>query len=218
MKCGKETKKLIDGLCAECYFKSYGITAPKRLSVQVCSRCGAIKWRGMWTKSDFPPEYYLTHDLISKIKVPKEAELENVKITKLGKQGEVKINISVLGKKFTQQKQIALEILKGVCKDCSRYLARAPKAILQLRTERNVEDFRKDVLNFSKKYRSNIIKIEEQKKGLDINLSNKEAGKHLASELRKEFNCKMSESVKQYGWDKAKNRPLTRVTFLLKQR
>ena len=218
VKCGKETKKLIDGLCADCYFQSQGVIVPKKVSIQLCSRCGAIKWHGVWTKSDFPPEYFLTHDLLSKIKVPEEAELEDVEILKLGKLGKVKITLSVLGKTFEQIKPVFLEVLKGTCKDCARHLARAPKVIIQLRTKHNVREFVEDVLKFSEKYRTNIIKVEQQKNGLDIFLSNKEAGKHLAYELRKEFNCRMSESVKQYGWDKTKNRPLTRTTFLLKQR
>jgi len=217
VKCGKETKKLIDGFCAECYFKESGIKIPKRLSVQICSRCNAIKWRGMWTKTDLSPDYYLTHDLISKIKLPKDAELEDVKIKKLGKKGLIEITISILGKKFTQQKSVSIEILRGTCKDCSRHLARTPKTIIQMRTHTDIEKFKRDVIEFSNMYQSNIIKVEEQKKGLDIYLSNKEAGKHLAYDLRKKFKCKMSESAKQYGWDKSKNRPLTRVTYLLKQ-
>ena len=72
MKCGKERKKLIDGFCPECYFKDKGIKIPKRLTIQVCQRCKAIKWHGIWTQSEFDPEYYLTQDLISKIKVPEE--------------------------------------------------------------------------------------------------------------------------------------------------
>jgi len=218
VKCGKETKKLIDGLCPDCYFNDKGIKIPRRLTVQICQRCEAIKWQGLWTKSEYDPEYYLNQELMSKLKIPAEAEIEEVKILKLGKKGEVEITISLLGKKFKQQKQIALEILKGTCRNCSRHMAKTHKVKIQLRTEHNSEKFSRDVLDFSKKYQSNILKFEEQKRGVDIYLSSKEAGKHLAYELRKKFNCKMSESAEQYGWNKSKNRPQARITFLLKTR
>jgi len=218
VRCGKETSKLIDGICSECYFKTKGIKVPKKIKIQVCPRCEAIKWRGVWTKSEYPLEYFLTRDLIDKIRVPENAELEEVKIKKLDKNGIIEVTISVLGKKFSQEKQVRFEILKNLCKNCARYLAKTPKTIIQLRTHKAVEKFIEDILDYIENYRTNIIKVEHQKNGLDIYLSNKEAGKHLAYDLRKRFRCKMSESVKQYGWDKSKNRPLTRTTYLLKQR
>ncbi|MBD3262982.1 hypothetical protein GF374_01220 [Candidatus Woesearchaeota archaeon] len=216
-KCGKETNKLIDSFCAECYFKEKGIKIPKKVSVQVCQHCGAIKWQGIWTKTDLPAEHYLTHILMSKIKLPEQIELEDIKLLKLGKKGEIELIISILGKKFKQKQKIDLEIRKGVCKDCSRQLAKTHKVKIQLRTEKNTEELIQEALEFSNKYRSNIIKVEEMKKGIDIYLSNREAGKHLAYDLRKKFHCKITETREQYGWDKSKNRPKTRITFLLKQ-
>lgn len=216
VRCGKEKKKLIDGLCADCYFQKHGISVPKKVSIQVCAHCNAIKWHGLWTKTEFPPEYYLAHSLINKIKIPAEAELEDVEIKKTGKNGIVEITISLLGKKFKQEKQVFLEIQKGVCKNCARHLARTPKVIIQIRAKQNISKLIENALSFSKKYSSNIIKVEQQKTGIDIFLSNKEAGKHLAYELRNEFSCKISESAKQYGWNKSKNRPLMKVTYLLK--
>lgn len=218
VKCGKETKKLVDGYCAECFFKNKGIVAPKKLSIQVCQRCKAIKWHGIWTKAEYSPEHYLAQELISKIKIPDEAELEKAKITKFAKNGEIEVTISLLGKKFVQRKQIIFDVVKGTCKNCSRFLAKTHKVKIQLRTEKKVEPFVMEALKFSEKYQSNIIKFEKQKRGVDIYLSNKEAGKHLAYELRNKFNCKMSESIEQYGWNKSKNRPLTRTTYLVKQR
>jgi len=60
--------------------------------------------------------------------------------------------------------------------------------------------------------------VEEQRAGIDIYIASKDAARHLASELRKEFNLKMRETHEQYGWDKARGQPKTRLTILLAQR
>lgn len=216
IKCGKKTSKLLEGLCIECYLKEQEISLPKKVYVELCKKCGAIRQKGIWINSKYPPEYFLTLLLTSKIKIPKEAELDNVEIEELGKNGTAKVTFSILGKKYTKNYKIDSKIQKTVCRDCSRIAGLGYKAIIQARSERNAKAFSKAVINFSNKYRANIVKIEEQKRGVDLYLHNLTAAKHLASELRKEFKARMSETSESYGWDRMKDRPQKRVIILLK--
>jgi len=214
-KCGKETTKLVDNVCADCYFKNNGVQAPKKAAIIVCKVCGATNWKGAWVESEYSPDYYLTHSLIDKLKLPAEAELKDLQIAKLSKEGEININIAIGDKEFSQILPIFLEIRKQMCPTCAAQKSRSHQAILQLRSKENSKQFADSALVYSIKYKPNIIKVEETKEGVDIYMSDKSVAQHLASELRKVFRLKKSESFRQYSWDKTRNRPKTRVNILL---
>lgn len=216
-KCGKETAQLIDNLCADCYFEATGIRLPQRASIQVCKRCNAIYWKGVWTKSDYKPEYYLTHALMDKVELPDESELESLKIKKFDKDGEVQVVINIGGKKFTQVLPVSLRITKMVCSDCNRQTSQTHVAVIQFRSETEPQKFSAKVLLMAEKYKSNLVKVEEQKKGVDIFLASKDDAKHLATELRKAFHLKMKATYEEYSWDQTKNRPKYRVNILLRK-
>lgn len=213
----RETKNLIEGLCPDCFVARTGVFLPKGAGIKVCKKCGMINIEGLWVKSDYPAEHHLEQILISKLKLPEGAFLESLAIEDL-KTGLVKVTYSLGGKKFIQNSSITLEIKKFVCPNCSRQAGKSYVGVLQIRAKTNIHKFVDDVLNFSEKYKSNIVKAEENKSGVDIQMLSKDAARHLASELRKKFNLKMKESHKQYSWDKTKSRPKSRVNILLTQR
>ena len=212
VKCGKKTDKLIDGLCTECYLKQQEIRLPKKISIQVCKKCKAINQKGIWINSEYPPEYFLTLLLTSKIKIPEEVELENVELSN----GDAEVTFSILGKEYTRTYKIDLKVQKTVCRDCSRQAGMGYKAIIQARSEKNAKALSKEIIEVSKKYKIHILKIEEQKRGVDLYMSSSTAAKHLAVELRKKFKCYMSETSELYSWDRMKNRPKRRSVILLR--
>ncbi len=210
IKCGKEAKKVIDSKCVECYFAEKGVSIPKKAAVQICKECKAVNWKGVWIHSDYPPEYYLTMDLLSKAKVPEGAEIENIEIKKMGKTGKVEVIISLLNKEFTQIHDVELKINERRCPDCSKRLSEQHEAIIQIRTDKELI---KKIIPFSEKYKKNIIKIEDQRRGIDIYMLSKSAARHLAAELRKRFKLKKKESFKAYSWEKTKGKPKYRITI-----
>lgn len=88
-------------------------------------------------------------------------------------------------------------------------------ATIQLRDK--PENVRKMMENM-RGFETNILKTEGQKRGIDIYFTNKEAAKHAAAEMRKEFNLFMKQSGQAYSWDKQKNRPKYKLVILLRAR
>ena len=214
IKCGKETSKLADSKCTDCYFFDSGVTVPKQTSVQVCKDCKAINWKGMWIESSYPPEHYLVMEMISKTKIPVGAEIKKLEIKKLDKEGAVQTTILLHGREFVQTHEVDVRITPAICIDCRKIRGKQYEAILQVRAD---EETIKKILVISQKYKKNIIKIEDQRHGVDIFVLSTIVGRHLATELKNQFKLKKKESFAEYSWDKTKNRPKYRVTIALQK-
>jgi len=215
--CGKEIKTLVDGLCENCFVQKTGVQLPKSASIKVCRKCGLVNFTGLWVKTEFPAEHHLEQMLVSKLKLPEDALLESLKVRDI-KASSVDVTYSINGKKFTQEVKVDLEIIKWACPNCSRQAEKSYMGILQVRGQKDVHKLVDDVLAYSEKYKTNITKAEEVNSGVDIEVLSKDAARHLASELRKNFNLKMKTSHEQYSWDKTKCRPKSRIHILLMQR
>jgi nonsense-mediated mRNA decay protein 3 len=215
VKCGKETKKLVDSLCEDCYFEANKISLPRSITIEVCRKCGAVKWKSVWIKTEFPLEYYLSHLLIEKARIPENIELEDLKIKGSGKESVVEVSLKVLNKRFEQIIPVSIEVQKRVCQTCSIKAGKSYRAKIQVRAERDIIS---KALDFSQKFKEDITKIEEQERGIDLLFIDKEPAKQLAADLKAEFNLRMSRTSEQYSWDKMKNRPKYRLVILLEQR
>jgi len=214
-KCGKETDELVDNVCADCFYVASEINVPKRIVLTVCDKCGVVMWRGIWMNED--AEYFFAHAVLDKISLPEEFEVEDVRILETGKNGAVEIVLNLLDKQYVITKGVSLETKSGMCNECKEGTKQKYVAKIQFRTKTDVEDLKEKVLNYAQNYRKVLIKVEDQKEGLDLHFRNKVLAKRLASELTKAFNCKMSETREQYGWDKQKNRPKYRSVILLRR-
>jgi len=217
-KCGTGVSSLVDGLCSDCYVAKAGVHLPKSAEIKVCKKCKCINLEGIWVDSSLSPEHHLQQILISKVVLPEDALLESLKIENL-KEGLVKVVYSLGGKKFTETVFSNLRINIVACKECSQRAGKAYMGVLQIRARTNVRKLTDEVLAFvEKKYKTSVVKVEEQAQGADIQILSKDAARHLASELRKKFNLRMRTSHEQSGWEKIKCRPKSRINILLEQR
>ena len=216
-KCGKEVSSIVDGLCSDCFVAKAGVHLPKSAEVKVCKKCKCINLEGMWVQSSLSPERHLQQILIPKLVLPEEALLESLKIENL-KEGLVKVVYSVGGKKFTETVFINLKINIVACKECSQRAGKAYMGVLQIRAKTNVRKLTDEVLAFAEKHKTNMVKVEEQAQGIDIQMLSKDAARHMASEIRRKFNLRMKTSHEQAGWEKIKCRPKSRINILLEQR
>ena len=216
-KCGKEVDSIVDGLCADCFVAKAGVHLPASAEVKVCKKCKTIFLEGMWVDSALSPQRHLEQILTSKVVLPDDAVLESLKIENL-KEGTVKIVYSVDGKKFTENVHSNLWIRIVACKECSQRAGKAYMGILQIRARTNVRKLTDEVIAFAQKYKTNIVKVEEVAQGADMQILSKDAARHLASEIRRKFNLRMSTSHEEYSWDKVKCRPKSRINILLEQR
>jgi NMD protein affecting ribosome stability and mRNA decay len=216
-KCGKETAKLHENVCANCYVERGSIKLPPKITVQVCPNCDSVNWKGVWIKSEHPHEYYLQLAVVEKLDKHPEIELENAKILQEDKEGRVELSFDMLGKKFTQILPVELYVTERKCLDCIEKSREVHEATLQLRTSQDTEGFILAVMPAIERYKSSVLKIGEQRMGIDVYMSDKYSARHLASELKKQFKLKMKETYEEYSWDQMKNRPKTRACIMLQQ-
>ncbi len=167
-------------------------------------------------KSQNSENEFFENLLIKRVKLPENAELEEIKIVeKENTSARVSVTVSMAGQPFTQVFPIHLETKRTICPECSMHRRKQYVAVIQLRdVPANVEK----MMRMASKFKTYILKFEELRTGVDIYFTSKEAGKHLASELRKRFKLKTTLSSEAYSWDNSKNRPKYKLTILMRAR
>ena len=188
--CGKNTEKLVDGYCEDCYNKKFKlISAPKSITVKTCSKCGRISHANAWREMEIG-------DLLrDKIKI--HGKNVNIRITKTDDGFSVKAKGFLEGsrKEKTEICDIRIKSNKVVCLDCSRRLGDYYEAILQIRG--NVDkamEFIMDQLDAQK----SIYKIEKAGGGIDIYLDDSHIASTISKNLKHKFRAKVKRSFKLY--------------------
>ena len=203
--CGKNTDKLIEGYCEDCYNKKFElIKVPKDILLKVCSKCNRINYKNTWR------DMRIEDVLKDKIKV-------------LGKKVDLKISrndnvISVCAKGFLKNSkkqkeecyEIRLKINKVVCSECSRRFGDYYEAILQLRGDANkMFDFLEDRLT-----NENVYKVENVRNGIDIYLNDSHVAENMSKLLKKRFNAKIKKSFRLLTRKQGKD--IYRSTFVVR--
>lgn len=216
VKCGKQSNALIDSVCLDCSFADLDVKAPKQVTLLKCKNCGAVNFEGIWLNAEQPDEFYFENVLIKKIKIPEDSELEEIKVSEVGETAKIAVVVNYSGKKFTKYFEIGFETVMRTCDSCSARKREHYEAKIQLRTY-NKEEFAK-MMKLVQEFKTHILKVEEQTFGADIFMGSKEAARHLASELRTNFDLKTKQSGDAYGWDKFRSRPHYRLVISMRER
>lgn len=218
-KCGKSVDNPVDNFCADCFLEQNAVSIPNKTSIRFCTKCNSVWLEGVWIKAANPPEDYLLKRVIDRIRLPEEVKLAEAEIVKMGKNGELKIILQLEKAKIEHIYNAQLIIDKYCCPECSREITTKYLAILQLRTDKDVSEFVKKVSRIaSGSSRKQITKAQECLQGIDFYIASKEVARSIANEIKKRFKCKMTTSTKQHGWDRIRNRALTKLTILLRER
>ena len=203
-------ESLTNGLCPVCYLDENTITVPTSLVLKLCTKCGAILWKGVWLRSGKLPEAYFKDLIRSKLRLPKNTELSSINIIETGKLGSVSIVLKVRDEFIDKHFKIKLEVNKFACPACSRQKADWV-AKLQVRGPPV-----NDVLAMASKYRARIVKTEQQKSGVDICFFTRSAANKLANKLKKQFGLTLKKSYEQHGHDFDTGKPLHREIISLR--
>ena len=188
-KCGKETDLTVDGLCAECYLEAHPLKLPKRISLIRCGRCGAIKHKGVWVESDLDITHYAAMTLRERAKVSDAIHIDDVEVGGIGPDSNVMVKYSVLGKEFVQTFKVDIVVNEITCKLCGRIAGKAHRAILQLRTSKDVEKFLDDVEAIVKAPGTDYIILKSKRfpEGIDLYMLDRRSATQLAQKLKKTF-------------------------------
>ncbi len=196
--CGKETEKLIEGYCEECYNKKFSlIELPKEISVKICRKCFKIEEKNKWKKisiEDFVKEKIKILGKNVKLNIKKENDFLSISaIGKLEKSRKIK----------KENYKIILKIEKKVCPFCSKK-GRYFESVIQLRG--NISDekinFIKKLLNSEKDIYFDTKKV---KGGIDIFINRKFVAKRLAKIVSKKYKCKVIRSFELITRKEGKN-------------
>lgn len=215
-KCGRQTTQLADGICTDCSFSSLEVHVPKTVTLIKCKHCGAVNFEGIWLNAEEPDKFYFENLLIKKVKLPEGADLKEIKVNEVSGNASISATVGFNGKDFVKDFEIGFETKEKTCDSCSARKREHYEAKIQLRTY-NKEEFA-EMMELAREFKTHILKVEDQPTGADIFMTSKEAARHLAAELRKDFDLKTKESGDAYGWEKFRNRPRYRLVISMRAR
>lgn len=208
-KCGAEVDSLIEGICPDCFSNSAELSLPSVFKLKLCKNCKAINYGKLWLKTSNPEKYFLSK-LESKLKHSPELKIRQIKSLDLGTQGAIEVIYSVGHKAFSKIFNGNYAFEKALCKSCSQAKSQNPLATIQVRGQD------KKVFDFLDSHTKGVASVQEHEKGIDILYTNNDDARKAARELTKALGTKMRETHKAYSWDRMKNKPKFKSTFLLR--
>jgi NMD protein affecting ribosome stability and mRNA decay len=218
-KCGKSSDKLSSNVCPECFLDIYDIKIPKSKELRLCSKCGCVLVSHFWINSEEKASKEVLADKIKNaIHCPEGVSVVKVELIKIKPDGEMEITFDLDGNIYSKKYTCNLKVQKQICPSCKKQLNPRHSAVLQLRTKEKFDEFIEQSLAFANKHRKFVIRIKEYRAGIDIFLRSKFTALQLAHKFKEKYNCHMKESREDYGWDRRRNKPKHKSTFLLTKR
>ncbi len=208
VECGKETDKLYNGLCKECYFKKeIFFTPPEKIDVFVCRNCGALKLNKKWEK-EMPIENFLKKYV--------RKGVENIQINFMPEKGEALFKASLNGVPIEERKKIEIRLKNSICDICSKIKGGYFEAIVQVRGEKHLT--RKEIgmvddIVYKKLEGKEIFvtKREEKHGGIDYYMVDKHFAADIAKILKEVFQAEMNVSSSLVG--KKDGKEVYRLTY-----
>ncbi len=188
--CGKKTDDLKEGRCKKCYTKDVKlIEVPKRIVVNRCGKCGAVRMRDKWKEAG------IKNAILNEVKIlEKDVKLE---IT-----GEEPFFTVIASNKKDEEHAVEVAIKKSVCDVCARKYTQYYEAVIQVRGNFNdkILDYITGQLTMAeRKDRRAFYYFCDSNIGVDIRVGSKAAAWHVAETLKKKFDCRIIRSSRLMG-------------------
>ncbi len=230
-KCGKDTKRLIDSLCQECFFESSDLVkVPQVLHAQVCSNCGAHFNRGRWT-NDYDIDEIVIRTVEDELLIHEKAEdielyIEPRQMTPHLYRVRVEVDATIIGERLHQQVETEVRIGRMACDMCSRISGGYFESILQIRaTNRRLNDEEKkecmaivnSILKRMRKKGDRMAFISnsiDDREGIDLYMGSANASRDICKEVVSELGGTFSESPNLFTRKDGKD--VYRITFALR--
>ncbi len=190
--CGKETRKLIESYCEECYNKKFSlIKIPKNISFIVCTKCERVNFQNKWLDSAI-------EDIIRK------------KVKIIGKDVSITVkrndDFQIIAEGYlegvkTKKKEVHdvdIDVKKTVCQICSRRFGGYYETKIQLRGDyEEILDFIDDeIRRYAIKDPKVFYRLETTKNGVDLFVSSRQIANTISQKVKKIFNVKLTKSRK----------------------
>ncbi len=227
VECGAEGP-VYQGVCASCFARKHALVEPPpNLDVPRCSRCGAFRFRGGWSRVDLD----LAIPQLLRERVEVLPPFEHVTFTHVAREEDATnylVTVKAAGRfedlRQVQDFHVRLRIKPSVCDTCAKQDGRYFEGILQVRadardlTPQEMRAVRTLVLARVERGRDEggdfVSRTDEIHGGLDFYVSTNALGTRLAKEVADAFGGVTSASPKLYGQRQGKE--LYRVTTLVR--
>ena len=230
VKCGKEGRGTINGLCVDCFLDGREMVAlPQYIDLERCTNCEEFLIGGSWMEMELYKAAEET--VIAGMAVIREADVTDVGINfeKLDERNflmTAEVYTNTKGYASVDTASTTVRLKNTVCRRCSRQLGNYYESTLQIRGgSRDLDDdmrdeivrrVRNDVEGASKNNRQLFItKVEEVAGGVDILLSSISAGRTLARDIADRYGGEYKESSKLVG-KTDDGRDMYRLTYLVR--
>ncbi len=186
-KCGKseEQSKFIGAFCPACFAIQYKLYSFEDAEIDRCQKCGNIREGKKWVKSI---TQMVQKAAEAKVKLNYPAKVKaRIENSDKGYLATTTISLNVEGNIIEKVEKINVRINKTQCPECSRLQGGYHEAVIQIRGDNHVRVAEK-ISKFIEKSTTHIVKIIEQKNGIDFQVGNKQvalaaansAAKHLS--------------------------------------
>ncbi|MDI9396106.1 MAG: 60S ribosomal export protein NMD3 [Euryarchaeota archaeon] len=230
-KCGKESNKLFDPVCRDCFFETFKlIELPLVLHVRICSSCGAYLHRRCWENIGNLEEVVLKavenalfiHNEAGDV----ELYLEPKEITPYIYMVRAELDAVVRGEPVHAEAETEVRVQRTACDMCSRESGGYFEAIIQIRAagrfpteeeKRRCAAIARVAMESMKKKGDRLAFItdtQEQKEGIDLYMGSMNASRQVCRMIISELGGSFSESPTLVGMKDGKN--LYRITFAMR--
>lgn len=230
VKCGKEGRGVINGLCVDCFLDGRQlVTLPHHVDLERCTNCEEFFINGQWRNID--QKIAIDDCALSGLAAIPEATVASVgtamkELDARNFMVMAQVDVDIDGSISTCEVSTTVRLKNTVCKRCSRQLGNYYESTMQIRADGKqlsdemrdeiVRRVRSDVENMAKNNRSLFItKVEEVHGGVDILLSSISIGRMLARDVTDAYGGEYKESFKLVG-KTDDGTDMYRVTYLIR--
>jgi len=230
-KCGKETEKLYDNVCKDCFFENIRLAElPLVLHAKTCTKCGARFNRGKWVNAGNAEDTVIrnvenalsVHDLAENIEIyvePRELSPYMYRV-------RVEVDATVKDEPVHQELKTEVRIVREACDMCSRISGGYFEGIVQIRATNRVPtgdekkrciDIANDVVHRMQKKGDRLAFITDSldlKDGADLYIGSNNSGRHICRAIIVEMGGSFSESPTLFGQKDGKD--IYRITFSMR--
>ncbi|MDW7731296.1 MAG: 60S ribosomal export protein NMD3 [Methanolobus sp.] len=230
-KCGKDTERLVDGLCQECFFKSSNLVqVPLVLHAKICSSCGARFSRARWT-NDRTIDEIVIHTVEDELLIHEKADqvelyIEPRQMTPHLYRVKVEVDASVVGESVHQEVETEVRITRLACDMCSRMSGGYFESILQIRAtnRRLTGEEKKECMSIVNSILARMHKKGDRmafisnsiddRDGIDLYMGSANSSREICKETVAELGGSFSESPSLFTQKDGKD--VYRITYSLR--
>ncbi|PLJ77157.1 MAG: hypothetical protein B7L53_08130 [Thermofilum sp. NZ13] len=230
--CGRRVDKLVEGVCEECYRREHPLAEPKvkRLEVEVCRSCGALRFRkGKWHSNVGDLEAEIAREASRLLRFRGyvsgvEAELsKDLSLLTLKVRGKA---LPELAGEYVEEYVVGVSVVRTICEACLGQVSKKKAALVQVRAKGR-KFSQSELWELAKQVEEGIselalrdssvipVEVEEKPEGLDIYFSSYSAARRVAELLSRKMYVEVLETAKLIGIDDSGREKYKRTIRLL---